>query len=94
MNVNERLLKMATASADVLARVDHVLLGTDGGTIGKQDEDTRLITITEAARRLNLSRPTVYRLTKLGRLDVVPLEGVNRVRLQSVVDYANGRRSA
>ena len=94
MNTNERFTRIAHANPAILARIDSVLEGTDGGTIGKRDEDTRLITFTEAAKRLNLSRPTIYRLTKLGRLDVVPLDGVSRIRLQSVFDYANGLRSA
>ena len=94
MNTNERFVRIANANPAMLARIDSVLDGTDGGTIAKRDEDTRLITFTETAKRLNLSRPTIYRLTKLGRLDVVPLDGVNRIRLQSVFDYANGRRSA
>lgn len=89
MNANERLLKLATANPSVLAKVDAVLNGTDGRT-AKADDDCRLITYTEAAKRLNVSRPTVYRLAKVGRLDVVPLDGVNRIRLQSIVDFANG----
>ena len=56
----------------------------------KTDTDVRLVTYTEAAARLNLSRPTVYRLAKLGRLEIVPLDGVNRIRLKSVIDFANG----
>ena len=63
---------------------------TDGRKPGKVDDDLRLVTYTEAAKRLNLSRPTVYRLAKAGRLDVVPLDGVNRIRLKSVIDFANG----
>ena len=94
MTTNERFRRMTDATPAMLARIDSVLEGTDGGTIAKRDEDTRLITYTEAAMRLNLSRPTIYRLTKLGRLDVVPLDGVNRVRLQSVFDFAAGQRSA
>lgn len=89
MTPNERLLKLATANPSVLAKVDAVLNGTDGRT-AKADDDCRLITYTEAAKRLNVSRPTVYRLAKVGRLDVVPLDGVNRIRLQSIVDFANG----
>jgi len=60
------------------------------GKPGRGDIDCRLVTYTEAARRLNLSRVTVYRLVKFGRLDVVPLDGVNRIRLKSVIDFANG----
>ena len=93
MNANERLLKLATANPSVLAKVDAVLNGTDGRT-AKADDDCRLITYTEAAKRLNVSRPTVYRLAKAGRLDVVPLDGVNRIRLQSIMDFANGTTRA
>ena len=89
MRDNERLMRLLAATPQTLAKVDAVLGGTDGRP-DKADVDARLITYTEAARRLNLSRPTVYRLVKLGRLEVVPLDGVSRVRLQSVIDFANG----
>ena len=88
MNTNERLLKIATANPAVLARVDAILCGDTTPT--KPEADCRLVTYVEAAKRLNVSRPTVYRLAKAGRLDVVPLDGVNRIRLKSVIDFANG----
>ncbi len=86
-------MKVLAASPATLAKVDAVLNGTDGVT-SKKEVDTRLVTFTEAAKRLNVSRPTVYRLTRLGRLDIVPLDGVNRIRLQSVFDYADGLRKS
>ena len=89
MTTNDRMIKIATANPQTLAAIDAVLNGTTGKP-NKEDADVRLVTYTEAAKRLNLSRPTVYRLVKLGRLEVVPLDGVNRVRLQSVIDFANG----
>lgn len=89
MRDNERLMRLLAANQQTLARVDAVLNGADG-MAAKADDDCRLVTYTEAAKRLNLSRPTVYRLVKLGRLEVVPLDGVNRVRLQSVIEFANG----
>ena len=89
MSTNERLLKLATASPAVLAKVDAVLNGTDT-TTRIPDKDCRLVTYTEAARMMNISRPTVYRLAKARRLDVVPLNGVNRIRMQSVIECVNG----
>lgn len=89
MTTDSRMIKLLAATPQVLAKIDAVLSGTDGRP-DKADVDARLITYTEAARRLNLSRPTVYRLVKLRRLEVVPLDGVSRVRLQSVIDFANG----
>lgn len=89
MSERERMMKLLAANPQTLAKVDAVLNGTDGKQ-GKVDDDCRLVTYTEAAKRLNLSRPTVYRLARAGRLEVVPLDGVNRIRLKSVIDFANG----
>lgn len=89
MSERERMMKLLAANPQTLAKVDAVLDGTDGKAV-RLDDDLRLVTYTEAAKRLNLSRPTVYRLAKLGRLELVTLNGVNRIRLKSVVDFANG----
>lgn len=93
MTERERMLKLLAASPATLARVDAVLSGMDGKP-GKADDDVRLCTFTEAASRLNLSRPTIYRLAKAGRLEVVPLDGTRRIRLKSVIDFANGTTRA
>lgn len=93
MSTNERLLKLATADAATLAKVDAVLNHTDGD--GKKPEaDTRTVTYTEAAKRLGLSRPTVYRLIRAGRLRTVKLCGVSRIVLSSVVDFVNCKGNA
>lgn len=91
MSERERMMKLLAANPATLAKVDAVLNGTDGKP-GKDDSDCRLVTYTEAAKRLNVSRVTVYRLVRLGRLDIVPLDGVNRIRLQSVIDFASGAK--
>lgn len=87
MNEKERLLKLLAASPATLAAVDAVLTGTDKK---KADDDVRLCTYSEAAQRLNLSRPTIYRLVKLGRLETVSLDGTRRIRVKSLVAFANG----
>ena len=89
MNTEQRIIRLLTAPPATLARVDAVLAGTDGKP-DKADADVRLVTFTEAAEMLNISRPTVYRMVKLGRLEAVPLDGVSRIRLKSVIDFANG----
>ena len=80
------MMKLLAANPATLAKIDAVLDGTDGEAT-RADDDCRLVTYTEAARRMNVSRPTVYRLAKAGRLEVVPLDGVSRIRLKSVIDY-------
>ncbi len=93
MTEKERMLKLLAASPSVLAAVDAVLDGRDKG-MEKADDDTRLVTYSEAAQRLNLSRPTIYRLVKIGRLETVPLDGTRRIRLKSLVEFADGTTQA
>lgn len=54
-------------------------------TIG--DPDTRTITQSEAAKRMQVSRSTIYRLAKDGVLASVPMRGRTRIVLASVFDY-------
>lgn len=89
MSTNERLLKLATADAATLARVDAVLDHRDTNERVRETVDARLLTYTETARMMKLSRPTIYRLAKAGRLRTVKLCGVNRVVLSSVVALVN-----
>ena len=93
MTERERMMKILAANPATLARVDSILNGTDRGT-EKADDDCRLVTFVEAAKRLNLSRPTIYRLVKNGRLGSVALDGTRRIRLKSVIDFANGTARA
>ena len=88
MSNEQRMMRLLTANPATLAKIDAVLSGTDGEAA--KADDLRLVTFTEAARRLNISRVTVYRLVKLGRLETVPLGGTNRIRLKSVIAFANG----
>lgn len=79
-------MKICAADPALLAKVDAVLKGDDT-TIPKVDPDVRTCTLTEAARRIGVSRPTVYRLIKKGAIRTIPLCGVSRVVLQSLFDY-------
>lgn len=89
MSERERMKKLLDADPVTLAKVDALLDGKLDNA-ARADDDIRLVTFTAAAKRLNISRPTVYRLAKLGRLELVKLNGVNRIRLKSIVDFANG----
>lgn len=88
MSEKDRMIKLFAANPKTLARIDAILDGSDTTPI-PVDVDCRLVTYTEAARRMGVSRPTVYRLVKAGRLEIVPLNGVSKIRLQSVVDYVS-----
>jgi len=93
MSTNERLLKLAIASPALLAKVDAVLLG-DETHVPKVDPDCRTCTLTEAARRMGISRPTIYRLIGRKAIKTVELNGVSRVLLPSLFDYVrNGEKA-
>ena len=93
LNATERMQRILTANPPTLARIDSILTGEDTSPVPVEKEN-RLLTYTDAARRTGLSRPTIYRLALSGRLDVVELNGVNRITLQSVNDFIAGNRPA
>lgn len=88
LSATERMQMILAAPPATLARVDAILQGVEGVN-QKPEPDTRTITFTQAAKRLGVSRPTVYRLTHIGRLRTVKLCGVNRVVLSSLTDFIN-----
>ena len=81
LNTNDRLKRVMDAPPATLKRIDEILTGH---TTTPETVDVKLLTYTEAARLLNVSRPTVYRLTRANRLHVVPLLGVRRITRDSV----------
>lgn len=89
MSATERMQKLLAASAPTLARIDAVLDGTDTAP-AFAEHDTRLITYTDGAKRLNVSRPTIYKLVQMGKLKTREIDGVRRIVLQSIFDYVNG----
>lgn len=93
LNATERMQRILAANPPTLARIDSILTGEDNSPAPVEKEN-RLVTYTGAARRTGLSRPTIYRLVKSGRLDVVELNGTRRITLQSVNDFIAGNRPA
>ena len=85
------MMRVLNANPETLRKIDDVLMGRDRPVLNLRNE-TRLLTLTEVAERLNISRPSVYRLLKAGRLDSVALDGVNRVTLRSVMELSLGMR--
>ena len=82
------MVRVATATPAEKAKIDAIFNHQDADE-RKPEADTRTITFTQAAKRLGVSRPTVYRLTRAGRLRTVALLGVNRIVLSSLTDFVN-----
>ncbi len=87
MDNNERIIAFLRASEDQLKRIDAILEGGDRPSV-KAEPETRLITQEEAARRLGISRTTVWRLIREGALLTITQRGKKRVRLDSLLRYA------
>ena len=87
MDNNERIIAFLRASEDQLKRIDAILEGRNTPSV-KAEPETRLITQEEAARRLGISRTTVWRLIREGTLLTVNQRGKRRVRLDSLLRYA------
>ena len=94
MTTEKRMTLLLAANPGVLRRVDRILTGepTEGAT---EPGDRRLLSIAQAARALNVSRTTVWRLLRDGRIPVVELRpGSRRVPSQAVTEFAQKGRCA
>ena len=70
MTTETRIQTLLSADADTLAQVDNVLSGTANKT---EPGDRRLLSMTDAAETLGLSRQTIWRMVKENRLPVVEI---------------------
>ena len=92
MAIETLLQAVLTATPAKRRELERVLRGeTDKGGNGDKNE-TRLCTISGAARLLDLGRNTVYKLVKTGRLDTVELNGCVRITMRSIQEFINGAR--
>lgn len=91
MTTDERLARMLAAPAEVIACVDRVLaapvnvIANVHMTLDGDNPLERSVTAKEAADRLHVSRPTVYRMVKSKELETVMVHGVPRIWLPSVL---------
>ena len=79
--------KLLDASPETLKKVDALLDGNGN------EKSTKLLTFTDAARRLGVSRPTVYKLTVKGKLKTILVGKARRIPEQAVINYAKGGAS-
>ncbi len=91
MTDRERIMRILNANYETQKKIDDILMGRDK-PIRHLDQETRLLTMSEAAKMLNISRPSVYRMLESGRLSYVTIAGVRRVTLRSVLELSLGIR--
>ena len=87
MTTEQRLSAILAANPGVLRRVDAILSGEIEGATDPGDR--RLLSIAQTARALNVSRTTVWRLLRDGRLPTVELRpGSRRIPSAAVTEFA------
>lgn len=90
MTIEKRMTLLLAATPDTLRRVDRILTGepTEGAT---DPGDRRLLSIAQAAVALGVSRTTVWRLLRDGRLPCVEIRpGSRRIPSQAITQLVKG----
>lgn len=82
---------LAKGFAEMVKRVSETTATTVVAATG--DEDTRTVTLPEAAKRLGLSRSTIDRLCEAGELEFVKdrRSGYRRITVAGIVAYHRRR---
>jgi len=86
MTTEKRMTLMLAATPDVLKRIDRILSGepTEGTT---DPGDRKLLSVQQTAAAMGVSRTTVWRLLKAGRLPTVELRpGSRRVPSAAITE--------
>ena len=91
MTTEKRMTLMLAATPDVLKRIDRILAGEP-----TEPTDRRLLSIAQAAVALGVSRTTIWRLLRDGRLPSVELRagGSRRIPSQAVTEFVQKGRCA
>ena len=88
MNKEQLMGRLLTATPSELKKIAQVFTG-EGPT--EEPTDRRLYNIQQAARELNISRTSVWRLLKSGRLPFVELrKGSRRIPSEAITAFVKG----
>ena len=93
MSLEKLIQAVLTAPPAVRNQLEAVLSGRDGSDKNGK-KDTRLVTISGAARMLDLGRNCIYALIESGRLDTVDINGARRITMRSLNEFIDGQRPA
>ena len=87
MNKEQLIGRLLTATPSELKKIAAVFTG-EGAT---EPTDRRLLTIAQTARALNVSRATIWRLLRDGRLPTVELRpGSRRIPSEAITALVKG----
>ena len=88
MSTEQLMRRLLTATPSELKKIEAVFTGEGHPT---EPTDRRLYNIQQAARELNISRTSVWRLLKSGRLPFVELrKGSRRIPSEAITALVKG----
>ncbi len=73
---------------ELFARIASLLQHPDAASNSRPEEEARLLTQADAAKRLGVSTTTVWRLIKEKKLKAISVRGKLRVQLKSLLSFA------
>lgn len=89
MTIEKRLSAILAATPDTLRRIDSILSGEIEGATDPGDR--RLLSIRQAADALGISRTSIWRLLRDGRLPFVELrKGSRRIPSEAITAFVKG----
>jgi excisionase family DNA binding protein len=89
MTTEQRMTLLLAANPGVLRRIDSILAGEIEGAT--EPTDRRLLSIQQAADALGVSRTTVWRLLRDGRLPFIELrKGSRRIPSEAITALVKG----
>ena len=94
MAIEQLIQAVLTASPAKRRELEDVLKGKAARFAKGENLETRLVTISGAARLMALGRNTVYKLIRSKRLDTVDLNGCPRITMKSIKEFLEGERPA
>ena len=94
MAIEQLIQAVLTASPAKRLELEDVLKGKAAKVARREKPETRLVTISGAARLMALGRNTVYKLILSKRLDTVDLNGCPRITMKSINEFLEGERPA
>lgn len=94
MMMSEGFELLAKGFAEMVKRMNETAAAAVAVKTEPSDEDTRTVTLPEAAKRLGLSRSTIDRLCAAGELEFVKDSetGYRRITVAGIVAYHHRRR--
>jgi len=92
MRIEEMMQAVLAANPAKRRSIEAILNGKQSVPKPINEEDSRLVSVSGAARLLAVGRTTVYKLIKQGRLETIKMIGSQKITMRSIQSFLDGNR--